>query len=381
MEIFRPDVKKDEHAGAAEQKLRLLLDKLHGEEHGIYDKLIEFLSERCEVTVLKKKPLDLKLLTEHDVFMLIFPNKSWEKSEIETVRRYVESHGGILVVTTSYLRKPKHLNKLLEPYGLSVNDTMIDEKYLAKNSLEASPLLAGVDSLALSSWGAMSTKVAASNEAEVMLQYKDAILGAKRSLGKGAAYLFCLSAFGDKQLDQVDNRIFLDNLLKSLSTPAMTATLQAIAKDEALTAQATAMDEALAAQEIVGFIVTGHSEDLFFTSDRVIVAKKGSVAKFFGWGLLGRMADAAYKGYKAVKLSELPPDKVLRANKHNFAISYDEISKIEIRKTFPVGAWTITVETSTDKHAFDWALGLGRDVRKHTSFLVPLLSDKLSIRD
>jgi ribosomal protein S27AE len=46
--------------------------------------------------------------------------------------------------------------------------------------------------------------------------------------------LFCLSAFGDKQLDQVDNKIFLKNLLKSLATPAMKGTLDAIAKDKAL---------------------------------------------------------------------------------------------------------------------------------------------------
>ena len=108
----------DEQTGTADQKLRLLLDKLHGEEHDDYDKLIQFLTERCQVAVLNKKPLDLKLLTETDVFMLISPNKSWEESEVEAVRRYVESHGGILVAMTLDGRKPERLSKLLEPFGL-----------------------------------------------------------------------------------------------------------------------------------------------------------------------------------------------------------------------------------------------------------------------
>jgi len=398
METLRPDVTKEEQGSETGQKLRLLLDKLHGEEHDDYGKLIQFLTERCQVTILKKRPLDLKLLTENDVFLLISPSKSWEESEVETVRRYVESHGGILVAMTLDGRKPERLNKLLEPFGLSVIRGTVGEKYLDRESLEDSQLLDGVASLASGTvWLYESTKIAASNQAEVVLQYKDATLGAKRPLGKGTAYLFsCLPAFGNKQLDQADNRRFLDNLLKSLATPAMKETLeaiakdealaaQAIAKDEALAAQATARDEALATQEIVGFILTGRSWDLFFTSDRMIVAKKSSKPMFAGWALAGPLAgyitDSIYKGVKGKKLSELSPDKILRDNKRNFAIRYDEITKFEIRKSFPIGSKEITISTSTDKYVYNWDLGVGRDLKKHTSFLVPLLSDKLSIRD
>lgn len=244
MGLLRPDFKDDEQTGITEQKLRLLLDKLHGEEHDTYDKLIKFLSERCQVALLKK-PLDLKLLTENDVFMLISPSKSWEESEVEAVRTYVESHGGILLALTLDGRKPEHLNELLKPYGLSVIRGTVGEKYLDRDSAEGSQLLEGVESLALGTvWLYESARIAASNEAEVVLQYKDAILGAKRPLGKGIAYLFsCLPAFGNKQLDRIDNRIFLDNILKCLATPAMTGTLEAIAKDEALAAQAVATDK------------------------------------------------------------------------------------------------------------------------------------------
>lgn len=384
----RQGVKKDEQVGAAEQKLRLLLDKLHGEDTDIHDKLIEFLSERCKVTVLKKKllekkkPLDLNLLIENDVFMLISPNKTWDKSDIETVRRYVETYSGILVAVTLDGRKPEHLNKLLEPYGFSVIRGTVGEKHLDRDSLEGSQLLLEtIETLALGTVCLYeSTRIAESNEAEVLLQYKDAILGAKRSLGKGTAYLFsCLPIFGNKQLDNADNKMFLNNLLKCLVTPAMTATLDVILKDEALAEQAIATYKALAAQEIVGFICTRRSEDLFFTSDRVIVAKKGSIAKFFGWGFVGSIADEIYKGSKAKKLSELSPDKILRDNKRNFIIHYDEISKIDMRKNL-LGVVEITINTSTDKYSFYWDLGTD-DLKKRTSFLVPLLADKLSIRD
>ncbi|HEY55217.1 MAG TPA: hypothetical protein G4N91_02920 [Dehalococcoidia bacterium] len=398
METPGPDAKKKEAEGRRGQKLRLLLDKLHGEDHEFYGKLIQLLTERCQVTILEKKPLNLELLTENDALLLIAPNKSWEEAEVESVRRYVESHGGILVALTIEGRKPERLNQLLEPFGLSLIKDRVSGKDFYKGSLGDSPLLEGVPSLAAGLvWGYASIQIATSNQAEVLLQHKDAILGLKRPLGKGAAYLFsCLPVFGKKQLDQAGNRIFLDNLLKSLATPAMTATLEAIAKDEALAAlaiakdearaEATASDKALATQKIVGFILTGYSRDLFFTSDTMIVAKKSSMPMFTGWALGGYIggfiADSAYKGLKGIKLSELSPDKILRDNKRNFAIRYDEIDKIEIRrKAFPFGLVQITINTSTDKHVFDWGLGLARDLKKHTSFLVPLLSDKLSIAD
>ncbi|MBA7677463.1 hypothetical protein ES703_85721 [subsurface metagenome] len=160
-----------------------------------------------------------------------------------------------------------------------------------------------------------------------------------------------------------------------------TLAAQAIASDEALAAQATARDEALAAQKIVGYIITGHSEDLFFTLDRLIVAKIFSKPSFSRWGLVSYMADAFYRGVKAGDLSKLQPHEILKSDKHNFTISFDEIIKFEIRKSFPIGSKEITINTGTNKYVFRWDLGVGRDLRKHTSFLVPLLSDKLSIRD
>ena len=220
------DVEKGEHVGGPERKLRLLLDKSHGEEHDPYYEIVVLLSARCEVTILKKKPLDPDILRKNDAFVLISPSKSWEESDIETVRRYVEHEGGILLVLTLDGREPERLNKLLEPAGLSLIPGKIEDKYLDAESLQRSRLLEGVKSLALGDvWGSKSTRIAASNEAELVLRLKDATIGAKRNLGKGAVYLFsCLPVLGNKQLKQPDNSRFLDNLLKSLATPQATLT-------------------------------------------------------------------------------------------------------------------------------------------------------------
>ncbi len=227
------DDRKDDLAGPAKRKLKLLIDKLHKEELSTYDKLIEFLQELCQVSILKKKPLDLELLAENDVFVLISPSKSWKESEVEIVKRYVKSNGGILIVMTIEGRRPERLNELLKPFGLSVTKTTVDEKQLDRHNLERPQLFDGINSLALGTvWKYKSLKIEASNEAEVILKYKDAILGAKRSLGKGTAYLFsCLPAFGNKQLKQVDNRRFLSNLITLLATPDKIETL-ATGRDE-----------------------------------------------------------------------------------------------------------------------------------------------------
>lgn len=161
----------------------------------------------------------------------------------------------------------------------------------------------------------------------------------------------------------------------------MTTTLESVSRDETAADEVVKQYKELAGEEIVGIICTGKSEDLFFTPNRVIVAKKGSIAKFFGWGLVGAFADALYKGWETKKLSDLSPDKILRANKNNFIIPHEEITKFEIRKTFPFGTWEIRIDTKTARHVFFWDLGIGRDLRKHVRFLMPLLSERVSILD
>lgn len=226
---------KNERQSSVGRKLKILLNKLHGEKHWMYPELIRILSERCEVSILQKKPLDIKQLTQNDVFMLISPKKSWEDSEINAVHEYVESYGGILAVITTQGRNPKNINKLLDNYGLEVVGESAGEKVLSKEHFDDSPLLENVDAIASGNITTGCTKILASSEATILCKYKGDILGAKRTYGKGAVYLFsCLGAFDDKQLERLDNRTFLNNMLKFFVTPEMKSTLEVIESDEAL---------------------------------------------------------------------------------------------------------------------------------------------------
>lgn len=226
---------KNEKQSSVGRKLKILLNKLHGEKHWMYPELIRILSERCEVGILQKKPLDIKQLSQHDVFMLISPKKSWEDSEINAVHEYVESYGGILAIITTQKRNPKNINKLLETYGLEVSGEVAGEKNLSREHLDDSLLLENIDTIALDSIPIGCTKILASSEATILCKYKGDVLGAKRDYGRGAVYLLsCLGAFDDKQLERLDNKIFLNNMLKSFITPEMKSTLEVIESDEAL---------------------------------------------------------------------------------------------------------------------------------------------------
>jgi hypothetical protein len=52
------------------------------------------------------------------------------------------------------------------------------------------------------------------------------------------------------------------------------------------------------------------------------------------------------------RLSSLPPDKVLTDSKDNFSIPYDEINKVELRKSWMMGN-KLVIYTSTRKYSFN----------------------------
>ena len=376
--MVEKSMRKNDNNSKEGQKLKILLDKLHGESHLLYFDLIEFLSGRCEISVLKKKPLDLNQLTENEIFMLICPKKSWMDIEINVVEEYVKSNGGNLVVITERGRKPEHLNKLLKSFELEITESLVKEDFLQKDDLKESPLLKGIEKISLS-WLSEATELSVSPEAKILLKYRDFVLGAKRTIGKGSIYLFsCANAFEKKALKELDNRTFINNILKSFVTPEMKGTLKVIERDEVLTKEKVMeRDQALPKEKILGYICTGKSRDLFFTPNRVIVAKKGSIGKFFGWDLVGLIADDIHKQLKAKKISTISPDKILGENKRNFSISYVEIRKFDIQGK--LSGVEITINTNTEDYVYYWDPRFTRDLKKETSFLVPLLGDKFSI--
>jgi hypothetical protein len=113
--------------------------------------------------------------------------------------------------------------------------------------------------------------------------------------------------------------------------------------------------------------------DLIFTESRLIVARTGSNWWIIGLILTLLLGLIGFGGFIIVfllflflilgflslmkrnkvseRLSSLPPDKVLTDSKDNFSIPYDEINKVELRKSWMMGN-KLAVYTSTRKHSF-----------------------------
>jgi hypothetical protein len=214
----------DEQSLVEEKRLRLLVDATHGEDLSwAYEQLVESLSERCQVSVLKKKPLDLNLLNENDAFVVICASKTWDDAEVSTIRQYVESHGGILLVLAFGRGKPEHLNKLLSPYDLSVDQTTLKESDFRGDNLQGCQPLEGVESPPAGTGVCERHRtLTGSGGVEIVLQFKRANLGAKTAFGKATVYLItCLNVLGKKDLERRGNATFLANLLECLATPAV----------------------------------------------------------------------------------------------------------------------------------------------------------------
>jgi len=128
------------------------------------------------------------------------------------------------------------------------------------------------------------------------------------------------------------------------------------------------------------------TETLFFTPDRVIVARTSGGFGGMLFGVIGAGIEAAITARKGKKKEkeylELSLESVLKADKNNFAIPNSEVTKIELksRRRFHI-------TTSKKKH--EWYAGpilpeeKGKKVRypeDYEDILRPVFGDKLSVK-
>jgi len=97
---------------------------------------------------------------------------------------------------------------------------------------------------------------------------------------------------------------------------------------------------------------------LCFTPSRVIVAKVGrfnslawafllGLGNVFFFPLARRRARAT-----AEQVTRLPVDSILKADKTNFEIVYEDVNKVEMKRPGAIIGWPITITTGTTKHVF-----------------------------
>jgi hypothetical protein len=74
------------------------------------------------------------------------------------------------------------------------------------------------------------------------------------------------------------------------------------------------------------------------------------------------------------------PDDILAANKKNFAMSYSDIAKVEMKKPGLVRAGKITITTTTREKPYKYPLREGKErFDQHVDSVRSLLPDRLSI--
>ena len=195
----------------------LLLDKSHGDQSYLFGDLVKRLFTRREVVANFGSPITREILCTGDALVLIGPDKQWHVDEVRSVSDYVEG-GGILVLITLHGGKPENINRLLEPYQISIGDIKMDHEELDKESSysdflgpEGAPILS-VGNF----FGAGFTTVSTKGDADALLslsQPQDPII-VRKSHGRGLVLVnSCANMFGNKQLRYLGNNEVLNWLM------------------------------------------------------------------------------------------------------------------------------------------------------------------------
>ena len=123
--------------------------------------------------------------------------------------------------------------------------------------------------------------------------------------------------------------------------------------------------------------------NLFFTKNRLIIAKLLSGAEMMG-SIMSDTASGAFGGGKEVMkkrreaYEEMSPEEIVSAHLENFALTYHEISRVEVKKPGLLGGTKIKVSTFDRTHEFTL-----REKKQlfdeRVDFLRSILSDKVSV--
>jgi hypothetical protein len=129
-------------------------------------------------------------------------------------------------------------------------------------------------------------------------------------------------------------------------------------------------------EEVLITIETGGNEALFFTSNRVVVARLVGTATSWGLaaalgGIFGTIAESKMRDKKLNELRKLSPESILTDNKKNFAIPYTEITEVELGKKLKItaGGW----------HVHKFGLLKSKERESYANTLRPVLGDKLVV--
>ena len=128
----------------------------------------------------------------------------------------------------------------------------------------------------------------------------------------------------------------------------------------------------------------GSTNTLHFTNNRIIVERVASAAKVGGAIIAGgavgfKIAERRSKKKTEEMIQEtVTPDQILNSHEKNYAINYEDIQKVTLkRKTVYYGTSFLTIESKNKKSVFTFP----RKHNDHVPTLLPkIFSDKLEIK-
>ena len=133
-------------------------------------------------------------------------------------------------------------------------------------------------------------------------------------------------------------------------------------------------------EEILAVISTNEGKALFFTSNRVIIAKLASLGSILGmrlaFGLVGEFLQRHKEAKKEEQLSEFSPESILKADKKNLEIPYTEITQVELFKKWLVGK-LLRITVGKTKRVF--IVDKPKKLQDCANALRPILGDKMIV--
>lgn len=97
----------------------------------------------------------------------------------------------------------------------------------------------------------------------------------------------------------------------------------------------------------------GRNINLFFTSNRVIVAKTGNTFAWqYAFGAVGGIIEKKAIQKRSEEMKKLSVESILTADKKNFDIPYIEVNKVEMKKPGMLSGGIIKIFTNTKKYQF-----------------------------
>ncbi len=109
---------------------------------------------------------------------------------------------------------------------------------------------------------------------------------------------------------------------------------------------------------------------LVFTSERIIVSVMGMLTQAAGsFGGVGGMIAGLDEMKKSGRLKSMSPTGILQSNKKNYALTYSNISKVELGRK--LGATRLYIQATGDVYKFKFQLVKMEEIESQVRSLLP----------